>query len=320
MLTKEKISPFATDTLKGLTAQNKYLLPKYFYDQNGSKIFQQIMRMPQYYPTDCEMEIFSRQGAAIAKSMIPAQFPFEMVELGSGDGLKTKILLKALTQMQLNFTYSPVDISIHALNELETDLQKQFPGIKIKKKAGDFFQIMKDLSAQNGSPKVLLFLGSNIGNFMSEERDVFMKLLSGMTTRGDKVLIGFDRKKSPDIISEAYDDPAGLTRDFNLNHLLRINHELDADFDIAQFYHHTSYNPFTGAMKSYLLSKIEQTVTLGALNERIFFGKWEPIFMELSQKFNYDDIHLLAREYGFKVSQNFTDDKNYFTDSLWIKT
>lgn len=320
MLTKEKISPFATDTLKGLTAQNKYLLPKYFYDQNGSKIFQQIMRMPQYYPTDCEMEIFSRQGAAIAKSMIPAQSPFEMVELGSGDGLKTKILLKALTQMQLNFTYTPVDISIHALDELESDLQKQFPGIKIKKKAGDFFQIMKDLAAQNGSPKVLLFLGSNIGNFMSEERDVFMKLLSSMTTRGDKVLIGFDRKKSPDIISEAYDDPAGLTRDFNLNHLLRINHELDADFDIAQFYHHTSYNPFTGAMKSYLLSKIEQIVKLGALNEKIFFGKWEPIFMELSQKFNYDDIHLLAREYGFKVSQNFSDDKNYFTDSLWIKT
>lgn len=320
MLTKEKISLFAKDTLKGLTAQNKYLLTKYFYDQNGSKIFQQIMRMPQYYPTDCEMEIFSQQGIAISKSMIPAQAPFEMIELGSGDGLKTKILLKSLMLMQLNFTYTPVDISTHALQELESDLEKQFPGISIKKKAGDFFQIMKDLSAQNGTPKVLLFLGSNIGNFMSEERDVFLKLLSGMTTKGDKVLMGFDLKKSPDIISEAYNDPAGHTRDFNLNHLQRINHELDADFDISQFYHHTSYNPFTGSMKSYLLSKIEQTVTLGALDKKIFFGKWEPIFMELSQKFNYEDIHLLAREYGFEVRQNFTDNKNYFTDSLWIKT
>ncbi|MFW5663855.1 MAG: L-histidine N(alpha)-methyltransferase [bacterium] len=320
MLTKEKISPFARDTLKGLTAKNKYLLPKYFYDQKGSRIFQQIMRMPEYYPTDCEMEIFSQQGTIIAKSIVPAQGHFEMIELGSGDGLKTKLLLKSLMKMHLSFTYTPVDISPHALDELGSDLEKQFPGINIKKKAGDFFPIMKDLSAQNGTPKVLLFLGSNIGNFMSEERDVFLKLLSAMTSPGDKVLIGFDQKKSPEIISGAYDDPAGHTRAFNLNHLQRINHELDANFNLSQFYHHTSYNPITGAMKSYLLSKIEQTVTLGALNEKIFFGKWEPIFMELSQKFNYDDIHLLAREYGFKVSRNFTDDKNYFTDSLWIKT
>ncbi|TVQ18758.1 MAG: hypothetical protein EA361_01165 [Bacteroidetes bacterium] len=320
MLTNEKISLFARDTLKGLTAKNKYLLPKYFYDQNGSKIFQDIMRMPQYYLTKCEFNIFSEQAPSIAKALVPAHGPFEIIELGPGDGMKSKILLQAITDMQLDFTYAPVDISYHALDELSVDLKRQFPEIRITKKAGDFFRIMKDLSEQNGVKKIVLFLGSNIGNFLPDEQAEFFQLLSRMTAKGDKVLIGFDLKKSPDIIIDAYDDPAGHTRDFNLNHLLRINHELDADFDISQFYHHTSYNPITGAMKSYLVSKKEQTVTLNEPDKKIHFGKWEPIFMELSQKFNHEDIHHLAKDYGFEVSQNFTDDKNYFTDSLWIKT
>ncbi len=320
MLINEKISLFARDALKGLTAKNKYLLPKYFYDQNGSRIFQQIMRMPQYYLTECEFNIFSEQASSIAKALVPAHGPFEIIELGPGDGLKTKILLQALTGIQQDFTYVPVDISIYALEKLSTDLEQQFKGIKINKQAGDFFQIMKDLSEQNGVQKIILFLGSNIGNFFPDEQDEFLQLLSRMTAKGDKVLIGFDQKKSPDIIIDAYDDPTGHTLDFNLNHLLRINHELDADFDISQFHHHTSYNPVTGAMKSYLVSKAEQIVTLGKLDKKIPFAKWEPIFMELSQKFNHEDIHLLAKDYGFEVSRNFSDKNNYFTDSLWIKT
>lgn len=311
---------FAEDTIKGLTSPNKYLLPKHFYNKKGSQIFQDIMGMPEYYLTDCEFTIFSEQSDSICDAIIPHQSSFELIELGPGDGLKSKILLKKLSDKQLDYTYLPVDISKHALNELSCKLSREIPGIKIIKKEGDFFRIMKDLSARNGLQKVVLFLGSNIGNFLPEERDHFLALLSGLSAPGDKALIGFDKKKDPEVIMNAYDDPHGHTRDFNLNHLVRINEELNADFNIENFVHHTSYNPVSGAAKSYLVSTKDHKVRIDDLGKTIEFRKWEPIFMELSQKFNDNDIRSLARRFGFEVQENFTDQNHYFTDSLWVKT
>ncbi len=313
------LSEFAKDTLKGLTATKKFLNPKYFYDEKGSRIFQQIMRMPEYYLTDSELDIFSSQSHQMAGDIMSRNSFFDLIELGPGDGLKSKILLKTLIDLRTKFQYIPVDISSDALHDLVISLRKEIPELSIKEQMGDYFQIMQNLHLGNGARKVILFLGSNIGNFLPDQQDEFLKKLAGITATGDMLLIGFDLKKSPGILMNAYDDPHGYTRDFNLNHLVRINSELDADFITEKFLHHVSYNPDSGAMESYLVSKCKQSVHLDALNRVISFKPWECIFMELSQKFSTHEITHLAGEYGFQWVRNFTDRRNFFTDSLWIK-
>lgn len=319
MSTTTLVSDFATDTLKGLTAPEKFLLPKYFYDEDGSRIFQKIMHMPEYYLTDSEMEIFSDQAGHIAGIMSLKKSFFNLVELGPGDGWKSKILLQALLNEKYDFTYIPVDISSDALTGLVKELNNEMPDLSIKEMAGDYFQIMENLYLANGSRKVILFLGSNIGNFYPSELDNFLTKLSSLTDPGDMVLIGFDLKKSPSVLSKAYDDPQGFTRDFNLNHLVRINNELGADFNPDNFLHHAIYNPVTSAMESYLISKTDQKVYVKAINLSITIRAWESIFMEMSRKFGNVEIDNLALQYGFEVLQNFTDKKNYFTDSLWVR-
>lgn len=315
--TSQKLSAFAHDTIAGLINHNKFLHPKYFYDATGSRIFEKIMRMPEYYLTDCEYHIFDQQSESICEALANGHSAIDLVELGPGDGLKSRLLLHVLIQRHTPLNYLPVDISKHAVDELVKDLHKDFPSLKIEPKAGDYFDVIKNMQGSNGRSKAVLFLGSNIGNFFPQERKAFLKQLREFTSSGDKVLIGFDLKKSPKVILDAYDDPQGYTRDFNINHLVRINRELDADFDIPEFEHHAVYEPVTGTAKSFLVSRKEQKVNIRGTGHTIKFKKWESIFMELSQKFDLDDIEKMAMEAGFVVKKNFTDRKNYFADSLW---
>lgn len=317
MSTATKLSEFANDTLAGLTAKQKYLHPKYFYDDNGSKIFQKIMHMPEYYLTNSELEIFTDQANEISKAIAENNEFFDIIELGPGDGLKSGILLKSMMKSKLDFTYIPVDISKQALRDLLKKLRTELPELPVRIEAGDYFHVMHDLKQRNGKPKVILFLGSNIGNFTESERIGFLQQLSNITAPGDKLIIGVDLKKSPEIIINAYNDPHGHTRDFNLNHLIRINRELDADFQVDDFAHHASYDPVSGAAKSYLVSKKSQKVKLGVTGTEISFRQWESIFMELSQKFDTVDTEKMALQAGFVMKKNFTDEKKYFADSLW---
>ena len=319
MKQKVLLTELAADTLKGLSSNPKYLLPKYFYDDAGSAIFQDIMNMPEYYLTNCEHEIFSSQKEEITHAICDDTLGFNLVELGSGNGLKTKILLKYLVGKSINFQYTPVDISAKANSELIESLKSELPSLKVEAKTGDYFRTLKNLNGHTSIPKIILFLGSNIGNFSDNETDEFFNQLSAYTNSGDKVLIGFDLKKSPKIIMDAYNDPHGNTRRFNLNHLIRLNRELDADFDIVRFEQHTIYDPKTGDVKSFLVSKNEQKVHVGLLEQVFHFRQWETIFMERSRKFDLPTIKKLAEKSGFKVVQNFTDKRNYFVDSLWIK-
>ncbi|MFO7829234.1 MAG: L-histidine N(alpha)-methyltransferase, partial [Bacteroidales bacterium] len=312
-------STFAQDTLKGLSANQKFLLPKYFYDDNGSRIFQDIMQMPEYYLTDCEFEIFTQYKSEMKDLFVNGNAPFELVELGSGDGLKTKILLSHFVEHQVDFKYVAVDISRQANKNLNKKLKSELPALKTEFKTGDYFKMMNELNHDSYNNKVFLFLGSNIGNFLEDERHQFLNQLSDLIQPNDKLLIGFDLKKPEGIILKAYDDPHGHTRAFNLNHLVRINKELDADFDIESFRHVARYNEQTGETKSFLISTKEQSVYIGALEKNIHFQKDEAIYMELSQKFDLDTIQVLAQKYGFKIEKNFTDRCNYFVDSLWIK-
>jgi dimethylhistidine N-methyltransferase len=319
MKQKVLLTELASDTLRGLSSNPKYLLSKYFYDDAGSAIFQDIMNMPEYYLTDCEHEIFSNQTKEITHAICDDALGFNLVELGSGNGLKTKILLKHLVGKSVKFQYTPVDISAKVNNELIESLKSKLPSLKVEAKTGDYFRKLKNLNGHDSIPKIILFLGSNIGNFSDNETDEFLNFLSTYTNSGDKVLIGFDLKKSPKIIMDAYNDPHGHTRRFNLNHLVRLNRELDADFDIGQFEQHTIYDPKTGNVKSFLVSKTEQKVYVGLLEQLFHFRQWETIFMERSRKFDLSTIEKLAEKSGFNVAQNFTDKRNYFVDSLWIK-
>ena len=313
-----EIQSLEADTIKGLSSTHKYLLSKYFYDDNGSSIFQEITRMPEYYLTKSEQEILETQKEQISDSFSFGDSAIDLLELGSGDGSKTKILLKLLLQKKSIFEYIPVDISPKANNDLVSELNKDIPLLKISPITGDFFGLT-DSGIYRNKRKVILFLGSNIGNFTDPEIEIFLEQLFDLCRKGDKILIGFDLKKSPEIIMKAYDDNYGLTRKFNLNHLARLNRELGADFNLSAFEHHTTYNPVSGYLKSFLVSKELQTVNITSLGQRFVFNRWEPVFMELSRKFDIPTIESLALSHGFSVVKHFTDQKNWFTDSLWIK-
>lgn len=308
-----------SDTVEGLAAFPKFLLSKYFYDDRGSKIFQDIMRMPEYYLTDCEHEIFSLYKDEIANVFQNGGVPFDLVELGAGDGSKTKTLLRHMLGRSVKFSYRPIDISQVANIELATSLKKELPSLKVDPLTGDFFQLLGQMNGHSSIRKIVLFLGSNIGNFSDKELHLFLSHLKNFAQKGDMLFIGFDLKKSPEIIMKAYDDPHGHTRDFNLNLLNRLNRELEANFQVENFEQYTEYNPQTGEVKSFLISRKEQSVFIGAADRSFEFRKWEPIFTELSRKFDLKMIKQMAESYGFEIKQQFTDHKKYFIDSLWIK-
>ena len=310
----------ARDVLNGLTATPKYLLPKYFYDDKGSLIFTEITGMPEYYLTRCEREILTTQKEALTKEFIKGNPKhIELVELGSGDGQKTKVLLKHMILRDVSFSYMPVDISSDTNERLVAELAGEMPRLAVTALTGDYFEVMKSLNGHPGIRRIVLFLGANIGNYSSEERDLLLEQFSSFLKKGDKVLMGFDLKKSPGVILKAYNDPHGHTRSFNINLLLRLNRELGADFDPDYFEHHATYDPITGAAKSYLVSTITQSIYFKKLKLTFHFRQWEPIFMEASYKFDLATISKLARDFGFEVEDNFFDRKKYFVDSLWVK-
>jgi L-histidine N-alpha-methyltransferase len=312
-------SNIARDTLQGLSSNPKYLLPRYFYDDRGSQIFQEIMKMPEYYLTDCEVEIFFDQKDKIACAIAERNATVDIIEFGCGDGFKTKIILEHLVKNGMQFNFMPIDISAHAVDNLVENMKEALPGLSVQAKIGDYFYMMEEINRSSTNRKIILFLGANIGNYSPDEAERFLHKIENLTEKGDKLLIGFDLIKSPEIIYNAYSDPHGHTKNFNLNHLERLNVELGARFDLDKFEHHTVYNPMDGSVKSYLVSVQKQTVHIESLKRDIHFAPWEPIFMELSQKYNPTNIEQLARKHGFKVLQNFRDNRNYFVDSLWLK-
>lgn len=315
------MSDIANDTLKGLSSDPKYLLSKYFYDDNGSIIFQEIMKMTEYYLTGCESETLIKYKEQITRAFCEGSVLANIIELGAGDGSKTRILLRTLLNEGVDFNYMPLDISRNSNDELSHRLKKEMPGVRCEPLTGDWYQSIRTLNLDRkpGIRQVILFLGSNIGNLDRIELSLFLENLSAFTRSGDKLLIGFDLKKSPKLIMDAYSDPYGLTKKFNLNHLNRINWELQADFDLNMFEHHAEYNPVTGNVKSFLVSKSKQSVFVGELGKIFRFGQWEPVFMELSRKFDIEEINVLAERHGFMVDQHFTDHRKYFVDSLWTK-
>ncbi|HMH24002.1 MAG TPA: L-histidine N(alpha)-methyltransferase [Puia sp.] len=311
-----RLSGFYKDVMNGLRATNKYLQSKYFYDEAGDKLFQQIMACPEYYPTRCEMEILQHQSGQMASLFTRNSEPFDLVELGPGDATKSYYLLRELLKSNAEFTYYPIDISSHVIGGLEDRLPVNLPGLKLHGLNGEYLDRMERLNTFSNNRKIVLFMGANIGNMTIPQATVFCKQLHERMQPGDLLLTGFDLKKHPKIILDAYNDKQGITRSFNLNLLRRINHELGADFDMEQFEHYPVYDPGSGACKSYLISRIGQTVHLGH-GESIDFGADEPIFMEISQKYSLGETDNMAGQSGFRPLHYFHDAKKWFADILW---
>ena len=307
---------FLQDVLKGLQSSPKYLDSKYFYDKKGDELFQKIMASDEYYLTNCEKEIFSKQTTEITNSILHEHENIDVVEFGSGDATKSTYLLKELLKRNSIATYFPIDISENIIDLLAETLPQQLPGLTIHGLNGEYLDMLSQVNQISKKKKIVLFLGANIGNFKFDELTKFCKNLHNLLSNGDLVLIGFDLKKNPKKILGAYNDDSGFTRQFNLNLLNRINKELNANFNVMNFEHYAAYDPDNGACKSYLVSMLKQQVCIGE-NTLINFEKDETIFMEISQKYSVSQIDEIAFQCGFAPVAHFFDKNKYFVDVVW---
>ncbi|MBD1364660.1 L-histidine N(alpha)-methyltransferase [Mucilaginibacter sp. ZT4R22] len=307
---------FYKDVVKGLSGTPKRLDSKYFYDAQGDKIFQELMNCEEYYPTNCELEIFTQKTAELARSIIADGDAFDLIELGAGDATKSSHLLKYLIDEKADFTYLPIDISENVISYLNITLPVTLPGIKITGLQGEYFNMLKKAAAISDKRKVVMFLGSNIGNMQVKDAEAFCKVLRDHLSPGDMVLIGIDLKKNPHTVLAAYNDKRGITKRFNLNLLERINRELNGSFSIPQFDHYATYDPESGACRSYLVSLQEQQVNING--QLVSFAKNEYIYMEISQKFTVEQVNSMAKSTGFKPLHQFFDSKGWFVDAIWL--
>ena len=299
-------SAFAEDTYKGLTSNPKFLYSKYFYDKEGDKLFQQIMDMPEYYLTNCEFNILKLNAEEIAEKFNSTK-GFDLIELGAGDGKKTKLLLMEMLRKNFDFEYQPVDISQNVLDELSASLESEFPGIRVNPQQGTYFKTLEKLTDYNKRKKVIVVLGSNIGNLRHKEAIRFLRNIAGAMGPDDMLFMGFDQKKHPQKILDAYNDQTGITEAFNKNLLKRLNRELDANFDLDQFMHWETYDPETGTAKSFLVSKTRQEVLLKNIDLKVNFSKWESIHTEISQKYDDGIVEWLAEQAGLEITTAFND-------------
>lgn len=303
---------FEEDVYNGLTDFPKHLSSKYFYDEIGDRLFQDIMNMPEYYLTDREFEILTTYKAEIAALFGEGDQGFKLIELGAGDGKKTKILLHHLLSENYVFKYQPIDISQNVLKGLEKSLQKEMPDLCIEPKQGTYYEALKEINAANGTKKIILFLGSNIGNLLHDQAVEFLRHIQRLMHKDDLFFVGFDMKKDPKTILDAYNDATGITEAFNKNILRRINRELGANFEPEKFLHWEVYDPETGTAKSYLVAKEELTIYIEKLDLNLDFQRWETLHTEISQKYDDKAIQWLAQKSGFDIVCNFSDrDQGY---------
>ena len=313
-------SEFSQNVKEGLATTPKKISSSFFYDAKGSSIFEEIMDMPEYYLSDCEYEIIENYKQDILEKVSDA--PFRLVELGAGDGRKTRILLEHFLQEGAEFEYVPIDISHGATTKLVDDIKENFPELKVNAIVSDYdegLSSLKELNSQNGNNRqnLVLFLGSSIGNFTLSSALNFCQNLSKNLKENDFLFMGFDLLKSPEIMMKAYKDSQGITSRFNLNILERINRELDGNFNIDLFEHHAIYDPIEKTMKSYILSKEKQNVRIGSLDKEYTFDAWEAIYTENSWKYSLEDIKALATKSDFSVLRFFQDSRNYYTNTMW---
>jgi dimethylhistidine N-methyltransferase len=312
---------FARDVRQGLRSEPKFLLAKYFYDESGSRLFEEITRLPEYYLTRTEASILKEHAAAIRDAL---DGDISLVELGSGSSSKTQILLENIMEEQRRLHYLPIDISPTILDETARKLDARYPRLTIIPIASEYGEGLRQATRlairepQVADRKLVLFLGSSIGNFEPSEAGAFLKTLRDGVGENDALLIGFDLQKDRRILEPAYDDAAGVTARFNLNVLARINRELGGEFDLNSFRHRAFYNEDAGRIEMHLVSQKEQQVAVRRLEESFGFAKGESIHTESSYKYTIPLIEDIAGNACFKVGRVFTDPKNWYALALFF--
>ena len=310
---------FKKDVLEGLSSFPKYLYSKYIYDAQGDKLFQDIMALPEYYLTNCEFEILDTHTSEIAALFQGNGAGFDLIELGAGDGKKTKILLKHFSENDFNFTYKPIDISQNAIDALYNALAKELPNVQVDPEKGMYFEVLKRIKQYDERKKVLMVLGSNIGNLLHDKAIEFLTQLKDSMNPSDLLFMGFDQKKNPQIILDAYNDATGVTAAFNKNLLHRINRELGGNFNPDLFKHWEVYDPETGTAKSYLVATQSMQVCIEALDLTVHFDAWETIHTEISQKYDDKVVAWLADESGLDIETSFSDSKGYYKNYVFSR-
>lgn len=310
---------FKIDVENGLSDNPKTLPSKYFYNKIGDALFVEIMNLPEYYLTRCELDIFTNKTSELIKNLEQDKNNyFDLIELGAGDGLKTTQLLKDLHKDDYKFTFSPIDISANVLTILKQNILAELPDININLRQGDYFNILASLK-ENTNPKVVLFLGSNIGNMTDETASDFLNELSENLRAGDKLVLGVDLIKAKEIVLPAYNDSSGVTSKFNLNLLERINKELGGDFNLDHFMHKPEYNEQDGIAKSFIVSSKEQTVEIKSLGKSFSFKENEKIHTEISRKYNDLILEKIIANSNFSIQSKIMDSRNYFADYVLVK-
>jgi L-histidine Nalpha-methyltransferase len=305
-------SPVGAEVLRGLTAKPKTLSPWLFYDEAGSKLFEAITRLPEYYLTRTERGIFARYGEEILEyAGCASDSALTMIELGAGTATKTGLLLRAAAQKQGAVEYIPIDVSETALAEAKRKLESEIAGVRVAPRVGDYTDGIAEIRCGE-QRKMVLYIGSSIGNF---EPDDAMDVLCEVRRRlspGDWLLLGADRVKDRQTLLRAYDDEAGITADFNKNVLARINRELGANFNPKLFRHRARWNEAKSRIEMHLESVTAQIVTVPVLDLELRFAAGETIHTENSYKFTEESIRRIVECAGFKIERCWTDEREWF--------
>jgi len=311
------VSSFAEDVRLGLTSSPKLLFPKYFYDELGSLLFEAITALPEYYVTRSEAEVLRLHAGEIAAAL---GGPLWLLELGSGDGQKTRLLIEALLARQERLEYVPVDISESAIETSSRSLLLSYPDLRITAYVGEYHAALQRVRQERAAPgrTLVLFLGSSLGNLDLEERLALVREVRSLLNPGEGFLLGVDLEKPESVLIPAYDDPLGVTAAFNLNLLVRINRELGGGFDIASFRHRALYNRAAGRIEMHLESRREQTVPIRGLEVEVPFAAGETIHTENSYKFRVEQVRALAAEAGFELRRTWTDSQGWFASNLLV--
>lgn len=317
-ISTNNISDFAREVHEGLSAEQKYIPSKYLYDASGDELFSRIMFLPEYYLSRCETEILSRYKADLSAKVTGDRHPVSVVELGAGDASKTKILLHHLHGQGQLKDYIPVDISAHVLSTAKEQLSAGLPGISVKPLCMEYEEALVFLRENATQKKLVLFLGSSIGNYSRRGATEFLTALSTGMNEQDHLLVGFDLRKDPSLICRAYNDKEGVTREFNMNLLRRINRELGGNFRTEDFIHYPVFDPGSGEMKSFLLSTRKQVVHLESNGHSYAFEPWESIFTEVSMKYSETELKQMFLLAGL-ADECWYSDKNHFYVNVLLR-
>jgi L-histidine N-alpha-methyltransferase len=305
-------SPVAVEVLNGLTEHPKTLSPWLFYDEAGSRLFEEITELPEYYVTRTERQILAKHAEAIVAAAAGGR-DLSMIELGAGTATKTGLLLNAAVGLQGSVTYYPIDVSETALEEARTRLEAELPEVTVEPIVADYTEGMRQNGASHLGRKLVLYIGSSIGNFSPADALEILRGVRAQLLPGDSLLLGTDMVKDVDTLLAAYDDAAGVTARFNKNVLVRINRDLDANFNPKLFRHRARWNEQHSRIEMHLESLLTQKVVLRALDLEVRFVRGETIHTENSYKFADERVVALLKRAGFKLRQQWTDPNRWFT-------